>query len=156
MSTDTRKWVCPECGKTVELSIFQLDPLACDACLARRKQKSPEASAVEAVKTMPDIIKLAGALLIGLVLGLGVGFAAGRMTAPSGPVEARSEAPRKSTSTASKSAPSSDDEASKADASADDGPDESTRPGANYKWVRGYTRKDGVKVKGHWAKDPKK
>lgn len=152
MSTDTRKWVCPECGKTVELSIFQLDPLACEECLAKRKPKSPEASAVEAVKTMPDLVKLAGALLVGLVLGLGVGFAAGRLTVPAVPVEARSEAPRKSTSAASKAESPADAEASKAD----DGPDESTRPGANYKWVRGYTRKDGVKVKGHWAKDPKK
>ncbi|MCC7424560.1 MAG: hypothetical protein IT428_30195, partial [Planctomycetaceae bacterium] len=75
MPTDTRKWVCPECGKTVELSIFQLDPLACEECLAKRKQKSTEASAVEAVRTMPDFVKLAGALLVGLVLGLGVGFA---------------------------------------------------------------------------------
>lgn len=156
MPTDTRKWVCPECGKTVELSIFQLDPLACEECLAKREQKSPEASAVEAVRTMPDFVKLAGALLVGLVLGLGVGFAAGRLTAPKAPLEARSETPRKSTTTASKADSEPDGDASKADASADDGPDESTRPGTNYKWVRGYTRKDGVKVKGHWAKDPKK
>ena len=155
MSTEKRTWRCPECGSQVELSIFQLDPLACDACLTKRKsgvsataqgsRVVPSAVAGH-VAGIPDVLKFAAALVVGLIVGLPIGFIAGRITAP------QSTQP---TANTSRNLPARDDDAIHRD-SHDDEPDESTRPGPGQKWVKGYTRKDGTPVKGHWAKDSSK
>ena len=152
-----RRWNCPDCGSEVLLSITQLDPMACPECLAKLKGnsavKKSEAgaagsvgSAVSSLQALPEIAKLAGVGLVALVLGLLIGFVAGRVTALE-PVVSRDSSPTRSNSTRSA------DREEERDAQAD-APDESTRPGPGYKWVKGYTRKDGVKVKGHWARDP--
>lgn len=157
MSSDKRTWKCPECGSAVELSIFQLDPLACDACMAKRKSggssktavsndAAPASGPMAQVAGLPDIVKIAAGLVVGLLLGLIIGFTAGRLTAPQ--VAQRGTEPSRSTTTRH-------DESSNRDTE-DDEPDESTRPGSDSKWVKGYTRKDGTKVKGHWAKDSSK
>lgn len=150
MSADTRQWTCPECGKNVELSIFKLDPLACDECLEKRKRKADASPAADAMKAMPEVAKLGAALVVGLLLGLVVGFAAGRFTAP------QPAATHVGSSKSSSSGTSAKPEEAEERPTFDEVPDESTRPGANYRWIKGYTRKDGVKVKGHWAKDSKK
>jgi hypothetical protein len=139
-----RLWKCPDCGADVLLPITRLDPLACDACLAKLKGSgSPSTSAAGAGSISPEILKLLAVVLATLGIGLVIGFIAGRWTAspqvivrPTRPDNDRPES------------------SSGAEAVVDEAPDESTRPGPDYKWVRGYTRKDGVKVKGHWAKDP--
>lgn len=138
-----RCWKCPDCGQEVLLSITQLDPLACDACLAKLKGGGSESGNVlQTVQAQPEIVKLAAVALVSLLLGLVIGFVAGRATATdAGRAVARSS--------------SSDSVGREGEFDSDDSPDESTRPGPGYRWVRGYTRKDGVKVKGHWAKAPK-
>ncbi len=152
-----RRWNCPDCGAEVLLSITQLDPMACPDCLAKLRGggsvKQADASGaastgsiVPSLQAQPEIVKLAGVGLVALVLGLLIGFVAGRATAPE-TVVSRDSSPARPTST--RSAGRDEDSNTKADA-----PDESTRPGPGYKWVKGYTRKDGVKVKGHWARDP--
>jgi DNA-directed RNA polymerase subunit RPC12/RpoP len=138
-----RLWKCPDCGREVLLSVTQLDPLACDECLAKLKGHRTPASASTPLP-LPDlpILLAIGAAL--LVIGLIVGFVAGRMSVPPPPF-VRPTRPADDTAKPAER-PSTDVNVE------DDGPDEATRPGANYKWVRGYTRKDGVKVKGHWSK----
>lgn len=152
-----RRWNCPDCGTEVLLSVTQLDPMACPDCLAKLKGggsvKKAEAGAagsvgsvVQSLQAQPEIVKLAGVGLVALVLGLLIGFIAGRATAPE-TAASRDSSPARPVST--RSADRDEEPEAKADT-----PDESTRPGPGYKWVRGYTRKDGVKVKGHWSRDP--
>ncbi|MDB5342640.1 MAG: hypothetical protein JWP89_1017 [Schlesneria sp.] len=139
-----RLWKCPDCGREVVLSVTQLDPLACEECLAKLKgNRSPTAAAAAplALPGLPLLLAIGGGLL---VIGLIIGFVAGRMSVPPPPFVRPT---RPAGETARSTEPTSPDAPVE-----DDGPDEATRPGANYKWVRGYTRKDGVKVKGHWSK----
>lgn len=137
-----RLWKCPDCGREVVLSVTQLDPLACDECLAKLKgNRSAVAAAPLALPGLPVLLAIGGGLL---VVGLIVGFIAGRMSVPPAPFVRPT---RPATETARPAEPASSE--TPVD---EDGPDEATRPGANYKWVRGYTRKDGTKVKGHWSK----
>lgn len=140
-----RLWKCPDCGREIQLSVTQLDPLACDECLAKLKGTRPAASAATplAVPGLPMLLAIGGGLL---VLGLIIGFIAGRASVPPAPF-VRPTRPDHAESSSPKTEPSTP-----ASEPEDDTPDEATRPGPNYKWVRGYTRKDGVKVKGHWAK----
>ena len=156
-----RRWNCPDCGAEVLLSITQLDPMACEACLAKLKGggssgKGGGAAAdtvgnvLQTVNAQPVGVKLAAvgiiALLVGLLIGGPIGFVAGRVTAP----------PTAASRDASSSKPTANRSADRDEAPAmhDEAPDESTRPGPGHKWVKSYTRKDGVKVKGHWARDP--
>jgi len=145
----TRKWKCPDCGRELSLSVTQLDPVACDECLARLKG-SPAASvaAASGITVSPPVLIAAACVLlaVGGLLGLVAGFAAARILMPAAPASVSDGA--KSPASHPQQPPESPSEP-KADT-----PDESTRPGPGYRWVRGYTRKDGVKVKGHWARDP--
>ena len=143
-----RKWKCPDCGTEVLLSITQLDPMACDACLAKLKQgrSKPVKTAVPGMPALPSgllsLLVVGGAML---VFGLAIGFVLGRISAPAPVIRpTRPDDETKAPGRSSEPATEAETEA----------PDESTRPGDGYKWVRGHTRKDGVKVKGHWAKDP--
>lgn len=139
-----RAWSCPDCGSEVFLSITQLDPMACEACLTKMKGGSPakttsESSATGETGTLgglaaqPDLIKLgmvgAIGLVVGLLLGGMMGFFAGRATAP------------KATTTTAVERP-------------DDSPNESTRPGPGYIWVKPRLHKDGTYGEGYWRKDP--
>lgn len=138
------------------LSITQLDPLACDACLAKLKGGSsgkgggsaadPVGTVLQTVNAQPVGVKLAGVGITALLFGLLIGFAAGRVTAPQ---TAATQAASSSKPAATRSA-----ERDEEPATHDETPDESTRPGPGHRWIKGYTRKDGVKVKGHWARDP--
>ena len=143
-----RRWNCPDCGAEVLLSITQLDPLACEVCLAKLKgggaATDPVGNVLQTVNAQPVSVKLAGVGFIALLVGLLIGFVAGRITAPQ-TVTPRDALPVRSSSTRSA-------ERDEEPAMHDETPDESTRPG--HRWVKGYTRKDGVKVKGHWARDP--
>ena len=84
-----RRWNCPDCGDEVLLSVTQLDPMACPECLAKLKGsgsvKKSEGGAAGSVRNavqlwqaQPEIVKLAGVGLIALLLGLLIGFVAGR------------------------------------------------------------------------------
>ncbi len=142
-----RAWKCPDCGSEILLPITKLDPLACDACLAKL-QGTGRAGAANAPATqfVPGGILLVVGVGAGLlVTGVVIGFLAGRVSLPP-PAVVRPTRPDEDTP--SKPVPSQ----TKANA---DEPDESTRPGPGYKWVRGYTRRDGKVVKGYWAKDRK-
>ncbi len=162
-----RVWNCPDCGSEVLLSVTQLDPLACPACVTKLKGGGSPTSAgsgatggtvdpLQMVLAQPMSVKLAAVgiagLLIGLLLGLSIGFFAGRATAPQSIAPSRGSASPDSPSSRSTSR-TRNVEAEPTVEVEDDHPDESTRPGPGYKWVKGYTRKDGVKVKGHWARD---
>jgi len=144
-----RQWNCPDCGGEVLLSITQLDPLACPECLTRLKGGASEqrghgsaaGNATSLLQSLPEIVRLVGVGLLSLLLGLLIGFVAGRVTAPK-------LTPTTATSPAK---PDSTDRNVDSDADVVES-DEEARPG--YRWVKGYTRKDGVKVKGHWARDP--
>ena len=145
-----RRWNCPDCGAEVLLSITQLDPLACEACRAKLKgggaAADPVGNVLQTVNAQPVGVKLAGVGIIALLIGLLIGFVAGRVASPQ---TVASSAASSSKPTASRSA-----ERDEEPATHDVTPDESTRPGPDHRWVKGYTRKDGVKVKGHWARDP--
>jgi DNA-directed RNA polymerase subunit RPC12/RpoP len=139
-----RNWKCPECGSEVQLSMTQLDPIACEVCLSRMKGNASsnktvaEASAgpLAVWQALPDSTKLvvvAAAFVIGLLLGLTGGFIAGKAGAPrltsgghesSGSIHVEKEEER---------------------------PDP---PGPGYRWNRGRERKDGTRGPGHWSKDP--
>jgi hypothetical protein len=143
----TREWKCPECGKVVELSVTQLDPMACDACLAKHKSRtasSPTTALTQAVSgplglwtSLPEIVKL-GAVVVGLVIGLLVGFIAGQAMAP-----VRSAGPAAGHPKEKDDVPVADEREERPPA-----------PGPGYHWVRGRLRKDGTRGDGHWAKDP--
>jgi len=146
-----RLWKCPDCGGEVLLSITELDPMACQTCMAKLKGKSPSGgtgAASAAVPAEPMRLLIVGIAM--LVIGLVVGFIAGRWSVPPPPFVRPT---RPAEDPASTSAPSSKSVSEPVAEPSADTPDESTRPGPGYKWVKGYVRKDGVKVKGHWAKD---
>ena len=137
-----RNWKCPECGNEVQLSMTQLDPIACESCVTKMKGGSTgtatEASAgpLAVWQALPDSTKLvavAAAFVIGMLLGLTGGFLAGKASAPrlasAGHESGSSVAVEKE----------------------EQRPDP---PGPGYKWVRGRERKDGTRGAGHWAKDP--
>jgi hypothetical protein len=80
-----RLWKCPDCGREVLLSVTQLDPLACEECLAKLKgNRSPSAAAATplALPGLPILLAIGGGLL---VFGLIIGFVAGRMSVPPPP-----------------------------------------------------------------------
>ena len=148
-----RSWKCPDCGAEVLLSVTQLDPIACETCLAKVKGKprpTAEAGVITEAKTtgplgvwtaLPETTKLviaAVAFVIGLLLGLMVGFAAGKATAP--------RIVQGSGTESSKSSP----------VPVETEEERPEPPGPGYKWVRGRERKDGsgTRFPGHWAKDP--
>ena len=150
-----RAWKCPDCGSEVLLSITRLDPLACDACLAKLKGASRTDGSTGAVAQIASsgLVRLIAVGAGMLITGLLIGFIAGRLSVPAPAVVRPSrpdeDPPSRPVPVQAKETPSS----TKPDS---DEPDESTRPGPGYKWVHGYTRRDGVKVKGHWAKDSKR
>lgn len=161
-----RVWNCPDCGGEVLLSMTQLDPLACPACVTKLKGgRSPTNAGsgvtgaaggpLQIVTALPESVKLSGVGIVALLLGLLIGFVAGRVTAPQSTVAARgssvpaaspSREPSRSTSRAKET------EADEEPIVEEEGPNEATRPSPNSKWSKGYKRKDGVKVKGHWIR----
>jgi DNA-directed RNA polymerase subunit RPC12/RpoP len=147
-----RSWKCPECGDDLFLSVTQLDPIACEACLTKMKTGSSAGSGAGGGLTqmsagpfsvwqaLPETAKLgiaAAAFMVGLLIGLTMGFFVGRATVPrtiagsggaigkqgGGIIEEKEE-------------------------------ERPEPPGPGYKWVRGRTRQDGSRGPGHWAKDP--
>jgi hypothetical protein len=148
-----RRWKCPDCGREILLSITQLDPMACELCLQKLKgghsgSSKESQNPISPVQVPSGLVPLLIVGLVMLVVGIMIGVVLGRTTVPASPAirPARSdEASHRSTPDLAPSSASRDDQE----------PDESSRPGPGYKWVRGYTRKDGVAVKGHWAKDHK-
>ncbi len=161
-----RIWNCPDCGGEVLLSITQLDPLACPTCVTKLKGGSSSTSArsgvtgpaggpLQIVAALPESVKLAGVGCVALLLGLLIGFVSGRVTAPQSTVAARgSSVPAASPSRESSRATSraKEIEEDEEPITGDDHPNEATRPSPTSKWSKGYTRKDGVKVKGHWIR----
>ena len=135
------------------LSITQLDPMACHECLTKLKEGGPSGkgggaaadpvgNVLQTVNAQPVGVKLAAVGSLALLIG----FAAGRVTAPQA-AASRDALPERSSSSRSVDR---DEEPDVRDAT----PDESSRPGPGHRWVKVYSRKDGVKVKGHWARDP--
>jgi hypothetical protein len=152
-----RSWKCPECGGEVLLSMTQLDPLACDACLAKMKSghKSGTTQGIAGAiagplgiwQALPETTKL-GLVFVALVIGLLIGYVAGKATPPE-PIGARTGTARTRETTHSNSTTADDDSTSKE--ILEDRPDP---PGPGYKWVQGRKHKDGTRGSGHWAKDP--
>ena len=162
-----RVWNCPDCGGEVLLSMTQLDPLACPACVTKLKGGGSTTSSglgatgaaggpLQIVTALPESVRLAGVGIVALLLGLLIGFVAGRVTAPqstaavrgsSVPAASPSREPSRSTSRAK------DIEADEEPIMEDERPNEATRPSPGSKWSKGYTRKNGVKVKGHWMRE---
>jgi Na+/glutamate symporter len=107
----------------------QLDPIACDACLAKMKGhgNSGAHGVSEAVagplgmwQTLPEAMKIgiaAAALVIGLLIGLVIGFVAGQATS-SNSADAKMESTH-----------------AKESSSAEEPEDRPTPPGPGYKWV---------------------
>lgn len=161
-SPGKRIWKCPECGRDVELSVTQLDPIACDACLSKLRGSSSSASpslggAVAAPlgfwQSLPDTTKLVivfVALIAGLIIGYLVGSSASSASKPA-PTITRSVTPARESRapTKAESAPAEDD--SPSDGNQDTRPE---APGPDYHWVKGRLRKDGSRGEGHWAKNP--
>ena len=143
-----RSWKCPECGGDVLLSMTQLDPIACEVCLVKMKGGSstsghPVADAVAGPvgiwQALPETTKMAiaaGALIIGFLVGMAVGFVVGKASVPR-------EAGVQSSTSSHAGLPKIEEEEERPEA-----------PGPGYKWVRGRERKDGTRGSGHWAKDP--
>lgn len=147
-----RRWKCPQCGNEVLLSVTQLDPIACEACMAKLKSGVRTSAAGSTGPTglwsgLPEMTKL-GIVAVALVLGLVIGYLVGKKSVPpvaAPPAEARHLPVKVHTE---ESAPQEEPEVEQ----------ESERPpapGPGYKWVRGRTRKDGTRGEGHWAKDPR-
>jgi hypothetical protein len=145
-----RNWKCPECGREVLLSITQLDPMACDDCLAKMKSgsASKSGSALPTAVTsslgiwasLPDSTKLmavAFGFVGGLILGGIGGFIIGSQLVP-GAMTNSSEAIHRSSSHEQEESVE----------------DRTEPPGPGYHWVRGRERKDGTRGPGHWQKDP--
>ena len=143
-----RSWKCPDCGGEVLLSITQLDPMACDACLERmrggkvatgQEANLGPAGPLGIWQSLPEMTKLAivaVAFVGGLLLGLTLGFFAGKSTVPAA-VSHGKQAPGQS-----------------APVIVEKEEERPEPPGPGYKWVRGRERKDGTRGPGHWAKDP--
>ena len=143
-----RNWNCPECGREMQLPVTQLDPIACDECLAKRKighrsSAHPDLSNAGAGplgfwQSLPETTKLfsvAAALLIGLLIG----YIAGQATSP--------HSTKVSTNASSRAK-------DKEDVTSDEDPeDRPPAPGPGYKWVKGRTRSDGTRGPSHWVKD---
>ncbi len=152
-----RSWKCPECGSEMLLSVAQLDPIACDACIVKMKGggKSGAAPAIaDAVagplgiwSALPETTKLGVAALM-LVVGLIIGFVAGKAMTSNSSTDRRG-ANRSKESASTHESSSRDDE--EADSDTVKRPE---APGPGYKWVRGRKRKDGTYGEDHWAKDP--
>lgn len=140
-----RLWKCPECGNEVLLPVTRLDPLACDACLGKAKGTNASGAGSFDPANLRIIVVAAVAGIAMFLVGLMIGIIAGRWTVPP-PAFVRPERPSVEDSGKTRNL-----EEAPVDS---DAPDESTRPGPNYTWIKGYTRKDGVKVRGHWARDP--
>ena len=151
-----RSWKCPECGGEVFLSLTQLDPIACDACMAKIKggNRSAAAQGVAgplAIWTgLPDMTKLA-AVFVALIAGLIIGYVTGKATVLPSQSSARptSEASHPRSKVHSEESTTHDEPA--VAKSEDDRP---PAPGPGYKWVQGRKKKDGTRGEGHWAKDP--
>ncbi len=150
-----RAWKCPDCGSEVLLPITKLDPLACDVCLAKLKGASRTDGSSGAVTQIASsgLVRLIAVGAGMLITGLLIGFIAGRWSVPA-PAVVRPTRPDDDPT--SRPVPVQTKETHPSSNADSEEPDESTRPGPGYKWVHGYTRKDGVKVKGHWAKDSKR
>lgn len=143
-----RSWKCPECGGEELLSITQLDPMACDACLEKMRGGRGSANSGTNLgpvgpmgiwQSLPEMTKLAivaVGFVGGLLLGLTLGFFAGKSMAPA-PITHEN--------------PNSRQSAPVIVEKEEERPDP---PGPGYKWVRGRERKDGTRGSGHWAKDP--
>lgn len=157
-----RSWKCPECGKEVLLSVTQLDPIACDACLAKLRGagKSSGGDAVAEVvagpfglwKALPETTKL-GAVVIALLAGLGIGYLLGS-TLTKGAAPAPTAASRPHDRSPSHSTKPADDDHSEVATPESKEDERPPKPGPGYKWVQGRKRKDGTRGDGHWAKDP--
>lgn len=142
-----RRWKCPECGREVQLAVTQLDPIACDACLAKMKgnrSSSAVSDLSNAVagplgtwQALPEMVKLA-AVAAALVIGLLIGFIAGQIVSTRS-ADSAGRPEHTNTKVVVEDEPS------------DERP---PAPGPGYKWVRGRTHKDGTRGPGHWAKDP--
>ena len=143
--TGKRSWKCPECGSEVLLSITQLDPIACEACVTKMKGGGSSAGAPSVADAvagplgiwsgLPETTKLAvvvGALLVGLVLGYFVG---------------QSRAPKPASSHHSTESTSDDEYAT-----GDDAEQRPKSPGPDYKWIPSRKHRDGTQTDGHWAK----
>ena len=145
-----RSWKCPECGDELLLSVTQLDPIACEACLTKMKTGSNagagggltqmSAGPLSVWQALPETVKLgiaAATFLVGLLMGLTMGFFVGKATAPhviAGPGNVGEKQSREIIEEKEEERPE--------------------QPGPGYKWVRGRTRQDGSRGPGHWAKDP--
>jgi DNA-directed RNA polymerase subunit RPC12/RpoP len=140
VSSGKRNWKCPECGSDIQLSMTQLDPIACDTCLSRMRggskaERTSDASVgpIGLWQALPETTKLAVVAIgfvLGLLLGLFTGYTLGRSQSPESSGHVRIEKQEEQ---------------------------EEVRPeppGPGYRWVRGRERKDGTRGPGHWAKDP--
>lgn len=148
-----RKWKCPECGSESFLSITQLDPIACDACLAKMKNAGKTESITKQVlagpmgmwQAIPELVKLGlifAALIGGLLVGFAGGYVVARLTVPHVREVVRDDIGTKSDGETSNN-PSSISET------------EDTRPNPpGYKWNKGRRHKDGTVGQGYWSKDP--
>ena len=158
-----RSWKCPECGKEVLLSTTQLDPFACDDCLAKMKAGGSSGSGnvvTDAVagplamwQALPEMTKF-GAVALALVVGLLIGYVAGQAMSTLDPPPSRHESARPSESTHPSESPHANDSTSKEASAVEEPEARPDPPGPGYKWVRGRIRKDGTRGTGHWAKDP--
>lgn len=139
-----RQWKCPECGGERLLSMTQLDPIACESCVAKMKGAPPAdrdvpqtgVGPLQVWQAFPDTTKLvivAIAFALGLLLGLTLGFLVGKAVTSKAVVSGH-ESPGAIQIEKEEERPE--------------------QPGPNYKWVRGRERKDGTRGPGHWAKDP--
>jgi len=150
-----RNWKCPECGGEILLSVTQLDPIACDACLTRMKggkSGTPITDAVAAPlgmwESLPESTKLIS-VVVALILGLAIGFFVGKSTVPQ---TTSSTSERSHSKETKQTQDTSSVESPDTEKSSEERPDP---PGPGYKWVKGHTRKDGSRGAGHWAKDPR-
>ena len=161
--TGKRSWKCPECGKEVLLSTTQLDPMACDDCLAKMKgggnagSRNPVTDAVagplaiwQALPEMTKLVAVAAALIVGLLIG----YIAGQSMAARNPSTSKHESAHTNASAPVSESPRPNDSVSKETPAAEEPEVRPDAPGPGYKWVRGRIRKDGTRGAGHWAKDP--
>ena len=152
-----RNWKCPECGGEVLLSITQLDPIACDACVVKMKGAAPSGGFSGVADTVSGPMRVwssfnettkLSTVIAALVLGLTIGFFAGKSSIPQTKSESRGHHRN------SEMAPTDEKSFTEDGASEDAVELRPSRPGPGYKWVSGRKRKDGTRGDGHWAKDP--